>query len=110
MTIEQIEKVDGLGIDVQAGEAVLVISDHLSWQDEAEHFSYLENKIGNYVNFIKSGQMLEILPNARGLSTKIKLVHEHQPTANAERILAAVKKQLKDIEITFAYEALPDSY
>lgn len=110
MTIENTDKVDGLGVDAQAQEAVLLISDHLSWHDVGEHFGFLEKKIGSYVSFINSGQLDEALPNAKGLPVRIKLIHEHRPDSRSIEILDGLAGQLSGLGLRFSYEALPSGY
>lgn len=110
MTIEQSDKVDGMGIDARLNEFVLLISDHLRWENEAVHIEALESKIGGYLNYINSGQHLEAVPRAKGLPIRIKFVHEHKPTPTAQSMLRSVKGQLEDINIRFSYESLPEGY
>jgi hypothetical protein len=107
MTIEQADKVDGVGIDKHANEVVLLISDHLLWDDEGAHISSLEYKLGAYINYINSGQHLESIPQARGLPVRIRLVHEHPPTSSAQVVLRAIETQLETMKIRFSYGPLP---
>ncbi len=107
MTIEQLDKVDGLGIDGQRNETVLLISDHLSWQDQSVHFAVLEGKLSAYLNFIRSGQLYESLPSAKGLPVRIKLMHQHSPNAAAELALDATGKKLAALGVAFSHESLP---
>ncbi|WP_443751347.1 DUF6572 domain-containing protein [Asticcacaulis solisilvae] len=110
MTIQQPDTVDGMGVDKRMNELVLLISDHLPWEDEEAHLSALENKLGGYLNYLTSGQYLEAVPQSKGLPVRIKLVHEHRPTASAETILQAVEAQLVAMDIRFSHEALPTKY
>lgn len=110
MTIEQADKVDGMGIDGEANELVLLIADHLAWDDEVIHMGALESKIGGYINFINSHQYLEFIPQARGLPVRIKLVYEHEPTSLAQTIIEEVGNQLDSINIRFSCESLPMGY
>lgn len=110
MSIEQADKVDGMGIDRTSNEFALLISDHLPWSDEKMHFSLIENKIGNYINFIRSGQYLETAPQANGLPVRIKLIHEHAPTTSARKVLESIKSQLEAMKIAFSFEPLPTPY
>ena len=110
MSIEQSDKVDGMGIDRARNEFALLISDQLPWNDERAHFSLIESKIGSYINFIRSRQYLETVPQANGLPIHIKLIHEHAPTNSARQILESIRSQLEVMKIAFSYEPLPTSY
>jgi hypothetical protein len=82
----------------------------MSWQDESVHISALENKLGAYLEFISSRQHVERLPEAKDWPVRIKLVHEHQPSASAERVLDAVRSQLAAMQVRFSHESLPAGY
>ena len=43
---------------------IMGISDHLTWQEEAivAHWQLLQDKLKNYIGFIKSGQLFEQYP------------------------------------------------
>src|SRR5688572_26523145 len=110
MSIEQADKIDGMGVDTHNNELVLLISDHLSWEDEKAHVFSLENKLSGYIDYINSGQYLEPNPQFRGMSVRIKLVHKHSPTSSARTILQAVEVQLEAMSIRFSYEPLPSQY
>lgn len=110
MTIEQADKVDAMGIDAGKGEVVLMISDHLEWSDQTAHFSMLEQKLGSYINFAQSGQLEQALPEAKGMPTRIKLVHQFSPPVDAKSILDSIARQLSEMNFAFSYEGLPASY
>jgi hypothetical protein len=110
MTIEQADKIDGMGIDSSNDELVLLISDHLSWDDEQTHIASLENKLAGYLNFLKTGQHLESVPAAKGLSVRVKLVHEHSPPRSALSIFQTVAAQLETMDIRFSHQPLTVSY
>lgn len=110
MTIEQADKIDGLGIDKEANELVLLISDHLPWNDEDAHLRALESKLGSYVEFLGSGQHLESVPNSRNMPVRIRLVHEYTPTESGKRFLRAVELQLVESGIRFSFGSLPTEY
>jgi hypothetical protein len=110
MSIEDATCVDGLGIGELDGYVVLLISDHLTWDDELSHFGLLEKKLGSYLGFIKSGQLIEKLPEAKGRPIRIELVHEHLPTENAHRFVGAATRQLRDIGVQLTIRALPDGF
>ena len=100
----------GLGIDETAREVVILIADHLSWENEAGHFSLLDKKLGAYLDFIKSGQVYESLPQAAGMPLRIKLVHKHPPHPSAERTLRIVGEQLQTLGVSFSHESLSAKY
>lgn len=51
-------------IYVEDNHIIMGISDHLTWQEEAivAHWQLLQDKLKNYIGFIKSGQLFEQYP------------------------------------------------
>lgn len=110
MSIDRADVIDGLGISKGDGKAVLMISDHLPWNNQEAHLSLLERKIGAYLKFIASGQLVETLPSAQGKAFRIELVYEHVPTVGAGRFLTAARTQLQSNGVEFIAMSLPNGY
>ena len=67
MTIEDIDKVDRIGIDRITWDVHLLISDHLDWNEsEGEHLLMLQNKLNTYLEFVESGELYTAYPRAAG--------------------------------------------
>src|SRR5260370_4190277 len=67
MTVEETDKVDRLAFDRQNGDVLLVISDHLDWdENEGEHLLALQGKLNTYLVFVDSGQLYAKYPRAVG--------------------------------------------
>jgi hypothetical protein len=56
------------------GNAILVISDHLPWDQTNEHLYCLQEKLNAYLRFIESGEIYEKFPERRGLPILISVV------------------------------------
>lgn len=110
MSVDDATRVDGLGIAKRDGCVVLTISDHLTWDDEPNHFDLLEKKLGSYLRFINSGQLIEALPEAKGRAMRIELIHQYQPTDSARRFISAAVRQLSAMGIQLTSQELPDGY
>lgn len=110
MTVENFEVIDALGISKKSGEVVLTISDHLPWGTSSEHFEKLESKIGRYLDFIRSGQLLESVPDAANRQVRISVFCKHQPDDNAHKFLIAAGRQLAHYGVKLSFGELPDGY
>jgi hypothetical protein len=73
MTVEQHDVVDYVGIS-PTKTLLLVISDHLPWDEANEHLWQLQEKLNRYFAFIESGELYEKFPQAVGLEIVIKVV------------------------------------
>lgn len=110
MTIENADVIDGMGVDDRTSEVVLIISDHLPWQNEADHFSLLELKIGKYLDFIQGGQLFETMKGLEGRPIRIDVIYEHEPTELAMTFFNAAAQQLQEIGIVLSYKSIPMGY
>lgn len=110
MTVENFEVIDALGISKESGEVVLTISDHLTWENPSQHFEILEGKIGSYVDFIQSGQLLESVPDAVNQQVRICIFCKYQPSAHAHDFLTAAERQLADVGVKLSFGKLSDGY
>ena len=67
MTVEDIDKVDRLAFNRKNGDVLLVISDHLDWDESGgEHLLALQGKLNTYLEFVESGQLYATHPRAIG--------------------------------------------
>ena len=104
MSIEQTDKIDFISISPDA-EAVLTISDHLSW-DEGEHLPLLQDKINAYLEFIQSEQLLEDYPAAEEHPRVISVIMKFDPPEEAVTFLTQVMKVLTDEGIGFRWKVV----
>ncbi|AMP01568.1 hypothetical protein CAter282_3786 [Collimonas arenae] len=110
MTVENAGVIDAAGIAKDSGEVVLTISDHLPWHNEPEHFRFLERKIGKYLDFIQSGQLLESIPQAEGRAIRISIFCKYKPNESAAIFLRAAQQQLDEVGVGLSFATLPDGY
>ena len=106
MSVENPEVVDFIGTDKTTGRVVLTISDHLPWDND--HFSVLEKKIGRYLDFVNSGQLLEKRPDAEGKAVEISVVFKHELTEEALRILNAAQEDIQKLGMILSYHQLDE--
>jgi hypothetical protein len=110
MSVDNSEVVDGAGISKETGEVVLTISDHLNWDDEQSHIELIEQKIGRYIQFVESGQLLEAIPTAKDRAIHIRLFLQFSPPNSASKLLLAATAQLAERSLQFSFGPLPDAY
>lgn len=96
MSIDNPDVIDAIGIDQETGEVILTISDHLEWETACEeHKTLLEEKIGQYLNFITSGQLIEDYPDGEGRKIRIDIVQKFPPDEHGHRWLHAAKSRVE---------------
>ena len=88
MSLEQVNTVDAMGIEVGTQQAVLTIADSWDWSDEQSHLIALQAKLNAYYEFIGSGQVWESYPAASNKKLRIDVVFRFPPTTLAIELLA----------------------
>lgn len=107
MTVEQADIVDGLGVDKGSGSVVLMISDHLPWDDA--HLLALKAKLTTYMGFIQSGQLAERLPGNSNRKVEIRLVCKYCPDAKATAFLDVARQAALDQDVELKCTPLLDA-
>lgn len=103
MSVLDVEKVDGIGIDANGKELALLVTDHLDWSNEYEHLIQLQNKINSYINFIESEQYADVYSNYQFTSFRIEIHFKSEPIQNCIKFINTVNKQLQEANITIKY-------
>jgi len=74
------------------------------------HCRLIEKKISRYLDFIRSGQLVESFPNAPKTPIQVRLSYQFPPSDSASRFLTAAQKQLAELGIAFSHGMLPSGY
>lgn len=98
MSVVDVNVVDGCALD-KNGCLILMISDHLDWDDEYQHLITLQAKINAYIAFCESGQYLNIYPNEEIRYALIEIHCEYSPTKNAIAFLNQVQEQVGELGV-----------
>lgn len=53
MAVDNFDSIDAIGTNTD-GELVLMIADHLDWEDEEYHLLVLQKKLNLYIDFIQN--------------------------------------------------------
>jgi hypothetical protein len=60
MSVVETNQVDIVATRPGSSSVVLVVADHLPWNDVDEHLRSLQAKLNTYISFIESGQILRL--------------------------------------------------
>ena len=95
MSIDQTDKIDLVNIEHQTGDVLLVISDHLDWnQDEGEHLLMLQAKLNTYLAFVEGGQMYRQIPETMGRRVVINLVGKFPLSEEATKFFGLASQEI----------------
>ena len=105
MSIVEGDKIDMVLTDKEKTHAILVIADHLDWQeDEGEHLVLLQHKINAYIYFIESGQFEQNRPDLAGLPVSIRIAAKFPPSEEGMKFCRLIGKVVSEIESSLELE------
>ncbi|KAA0253980.1 hypothetical protein FBQ97_16210 [Acidobacteria bacterium ACD] len=108
MSVEQLDVVDAVGVDVLSGEVILTVSDHLGWEAEEEHIALLREKLNLYLRFVESGELVESYPAAAGRRVVVDVVGREQPSSAGRVFLENASRTVTDANITLRFRVLTE--
>lgn len=109
MSVMEVNKIDGIGIDEKTNTLVFLITDHLTWiVEEYQHLKLLQSKLNAYVAYIDSKQYRSVYRNKEFDSFRIEIFFKYQCTENCKKFLAAGRNQLKSRNIDVKYRVAED--
>jgi hypothetical protein len=85
MSIDQPDKIDLLITDKDKTHVLLVITDHLDWEefDVEFHLELLQDKLNAYLHFIEDGELIRMRPDLKGLPITIRVDAKYPPSGEA---------------------------
>ena len=105
MSIEQTQVVDGIGVDKKTGELLLIITDHLNWNDNPDdHLMLLQEKINAYLSFVESGELLEAYPDSKDRSIIVNVVGKYPLADVGINFFAQAGSVIEDAGIKLRFE------
>jgi hypothetical protein len=85
MSVDQPDKIDLFITDKDKAHVLLVITDHLDWEefDEEFHLELLQDKLNAYLHFIEDGELIKTRPDLEGLPITIRVDAKYPPSSEA---------------------------
>jgi hypothetical protein len=106
MTVEEPTRVDINAFDPKKKRVFLVIADQLSWDEDEEehHLLCLNEKVQNYLHFLKSGQLEEHRPDWKGFPVTIRVVALYPPKGEGIKFYKIAEQLVEDAGFTLEFE------
>ncbi|MEK4715663.1 MULTISPECIES: DUF6572 domain-containing protein [Sporosarcina] len=99
MSIIETDKIDATGISKDGNGLMLMLADHLDWDDELGHLALLQDKINAYLGFIESNQYSDIYPNIAFEYYVINVRFKYEATENCLKFFEGINTQLREYNI-----------
>jgi hypothetical protein len=106
MPVDDLSMIDFVAIKANTGEAVLVIGDHLEWDENNEHLLILQNKINAYLEGIENGSLYEGYPEAENRNIVIEVKAKYEPNESGRVFLERTERDLKAAGYGFSFLVL----
>ncbi len=101
MSISETNSVD-IMVTTKTGEVLLVVADHLEWDNEEEHLALLQKKLNTYIHVLKSGSIFQGHEELRGKKFVIQVDFRCAPTPGAIAYIDRIRPIVK----SYGYEDL----
>lgn len=99
MSITDKEQIDGIAYDSDEEALILLLTDHLGWENEYEHLIMLQDKINNYISYCETKQYLQIFKCERIIKAVLDIRFLNEPTKNAIDFLQLVQNNVGQLGI-----------
>jgi hypothetical protein len=100
MSLDVTNEIDAVGIEKDTDVVVLSIVDSWNWEDEQRHLQALQDKINAYFEFVQSGEIYSVYPNAATKSIRIEVIGPYHPPAAAIAFLEKASDVASQLGLT----------
>jgi hypothetical protein len=110
---EDVATIDLVGRDEQTGGYKLALTEYRPWDSAPDQLKQLVVKAGNYIQYVRDGQLVEDYPDAADQQVTIVIGFFEDPTPDAQHVLDQLVPQIKDHGIAVElvkYERDGDAY
>jgi len=90
MSIDELNKIDRIITYKEKSSVVLLLSDHLDWEEEGEHLMLLQDKLNIYLDFIQNGELVRHRPDLKGLPVTIRVAGKYPLGPEADKFYRVV--------------------
>lgn len=103
MSVLEANTIDGIAMTNDDKGIVLLITDHLGWENEYQHLKILQKKINAYISFWESEQYKEIYTDKIIIYGIIELHFIEEMPQSANKFLQVVQDQVGKLGIRIQY-------
>ncbi len=110
MSILNLDVIDFIGNDPLKNEISLVMTDHLTWDDDPhEHLFLVQEKTNKYLSYVESGEFLNSFPHFAEKPILIELVLKFYPPEHAIVLLGRFAEIVESAGFRFVWRLLSSS-
>jgi hypothetical protein len=106
MSLDEADVIDTIGIEKDGSVVALTIIDGWDWSDESQHLLALQAKLNAYFDFIQSGQIFKVRPEALRKDIRIDLLTPHPLPETAQRFLSIAANAAAQLNVQITHRIL----
>ena len=95
MSVVENDKIDGIATSDDGKTLIILLSDHLDFENENNHLLILQEKINAYLSFIQSEQYSDIYPDMNFENIIIEIHFKYKITDNCKKFIDVVNSQVE---------------
>lgn len=95
MSVVESDKIDGIATSDDGKTLIILLSDHLDFEDEKNHLLILQEKINAYLGFIQSEQYSDIYPDKNFENIIIEIYFKHKVSDECKKFIDVVNSQIE---------------
>jgi hypothetical protein len=107
MALDKADVIDAISTDKDGSTVSLSILDGWDWSDERQHLLALQAKLNAYFDFIQSGQIFEVRPEALRKNIRIDLLTPHPLPEKAQQFLSIAANAAAQLNVQITHRVLP---
>ena len=110
MTVEDTNFIDAIARDEQSKTVILLLSDHLDWEDAAIHSEKLVRKIDVYMQYVASGQIKDRYPDYDNNPIELRIAFDVPPPDDAKALLKKVQGRIVELSLPITIKTNQQSF
>src|ERR1700733_6331900 len=104
MSVQDSKTVEFVSLGSEPGTALLIVSDHLDWNNSLDHQMTLQGKLNAYLAFFESGELYPRFPKAEGKRVEIRVVLQHPRDPSGEQFLRKAAEVIRQAAFHFSHQ------
>jgi hypothetical protein len=106
MSLDEADVIDAIGTEKDGSAVALTIFDGWDWSDEQQHLFALQAKLNAYFDFVQSGQIYRVRPEALRKNIRIDLLTPYPLPERALRFLSIARNAAAQLNVQITHRIL----
>ena len=110
MSVEDSNMIDAIARDSHTKNVVLLISDHLDWNDVNTHLEKLIKKIDVYMQYVANGEINDRYPDYDNNPIELRIAFAFPPPDEAKALLKKVQGRISELALPITIKTNQETF